>query len=60
MWDIGNKIEFGPAGLAIRLASDGDTYRAPDAVNPAIGTMSFDTLIAAATSASGHQQRGGY
>ena len=44
IWDIGNEIEFGVAGVAVRpvpgscddTAGGNDWYRAPDAVDPAV------------------------
>jgi arabinogalactan endo-1,4-beta-galactosidase len=53
IWDIGNEVEFGVAGVAVRPmpGSCDDTaggrywYRAPDAVDPAIGKMSFEVLV---------------
>ena len=47
-WDIGNEVEFGAAGVAVpslvrqRL---GWTYRAPDAIDPAIGRTDFAALL---------------
>jgi hypothetical protein len=52
MWDIGNEVEFGVAGVAVRPGVPDlfqhipGGYRAPDRVNPAIGRMSADRLIA--------------
>ncbi len=52
VWDIGNEVEFGVAGVAVRPQPGGcddtagkDWYRAPDRVDPAIGRMSFDVLV---------------
>jgi arabinogalactan endo-1,4-beta-galactosidase len=53
IWDLGNETEFGTAGVAVRPApgSCDDTaggknwYRAPDAVDPAIGKMASHTLM---------------
>jgi len=53
IWDLGNEIEFGVAGVAVRPApgSCEDTaggqnwYRAPDTVDPAIGKMTFQALM---------------
>jgi arabinogalactan endo-1,4-beta-galactosidase len=53
IWDIGNEVEFGVAGVAIRPepGSCDDTaggpgwYHPPDAVDPAIGAMSFRGLM---------------
>jgi hypothetical protein len=52
IWDIGNEVEFGIAGVAVepmQRACD-DTaglywYQRPDAVDPIIGLMSFDSLL---------------
>jgi hypothetical protein len=44
VWDIGNEVEFGVAGVAVR-ALGGGAYRAPGRVDPAIGTMSAGELI---------------
>jgi hypothetical protein len=49
IWDLGNEVEFGAAGVAVRpiapqsfATTEGkaDWYRPPDAVDPAIGKMS--------------------
>lgn len=53
IWDIGNEVEFGFAGVAVRPAPGAcdDTaggrgwYRPPDAVDPAIGRMSLVALM---------------
>jgi arabinogalactan endo-1,4-beta-galactosidase len=53
VWDLGNETEFGVAGVAVRpvLGSCDDTagghdwYRPPDAVDPAIGEMTFQALM---------------
>jgi hypothetical protein len=53
IWDLGNEIEFGVAGVAVRPmpGSCDDTaggpgwYQAPDAVDPAIGKMTFLALM---------------
>ncbi len=53
IWDIGNEVDFGVAGIAPRPANGDcdDTaggpgwYAAPDGVDRAIGTMSISTLI---------------
>lgn len=45
VWDIGNEVEFGVAGVAIRLPRDGDHYRVPALVNPKFGQMTFQQLI---------------
>jgi Glycosyl hydrolase family 53 len=51
LWDLGQEVEFGGPGLAVRPfpfgpAQDVDWYRPPDAVNPAIGEESCETLWA--------------
>ncbi len=55
IWDIGNEIEFGVAGVAIRPApgscddaigaNEQDWYQAPEAVDPSIGKMTFQALM---------------
>jgi len=53
IWDLGNEIEFGVAGVAVRPVpgscddTEGthDWYRPPDAVDPAIGKMTFQALM---------------
>ncbi|WP_436775970.1 glycosyl hydrolase 53 family protein [Yinghuangia sp. YIM S09857] len=48
VWDIGNEVEFGVAGVAPRgftPSTDYWTYAAPDAVDPAIGQMQVYTLL---------------
>jgi arabinogalactan endo-1,4-beta-galactosidase len=49
VWDIGNEIEMGIAGVAIRSFSTSDehgwSYQAPDAVNPAIGQIGIYDLF---------------
>jgi arabinogalactan endo-1,4-beta-galactosidase len=52
IWDLGNEIEFGVAGVAVRPMPGNcdDTagknwYRPPDAVDPAIGQMTFQALM---------------
>jgi len=53
IWDIGNKVEFGVAGVAVKPmpGSCDDTtggknwYRTPDAVDPAIGKITFHALV---------------
>jgi arabinogalactan endo-1,4-beta-galactosidase len=53
IWDLGNEVEFGTAGVAVRPLPGGcdDTaggpgwYQGPDAVDPAIGRMSVAELI---------------
>ena len=46
VWDLGNEVEFGIAGVAIppmtkTIGGPGWTYRAPDAVDPEIGKMTI-------------------
>jgi hypothetical protein len=53
IWDIGNEVDFGAAGVAVRPLEPGcdDTaggpgwYQPPDRVDPAIGKMSVRDLI---------------
>lgn len=53
IWDIGNEVEFGVAGVAVKplpgscddTAGGKDWYRAPDGVDPSIGKMSFQALM---------------
>ena len=52
IWDLGNEVEFGMAGVAPRPmpggcddSSGADWYRAPDRVDPAIGKMSIVELL---------------
>jgi hypothetical protein len=53
IWDLGNEVELGTAGVAVRPIPGGcdDTaggpswYRSPDAVDPAIGRMSAVELM---------------
>jgi len=53
IWDLGNEVEFGTAGVAVQPMPGGcdDTmggpgwYRPPDAVDPAIGQMSVIELM---------------
>jgi len=52
IWDLGNEVEFGVAGVAVRPqpgncddTAGKDWYRAPDAVDPAIGKMTFQALM---------------
>ena len=53
IWDIGNEVDFGSAGVAVRPLEPGcdDTaggpgwYQPPDRVDPAIGKMSVRDLI---------------
>jgi arabinogalactan endo-1,4-beta-galactosidase len=58
IWDLGNETEFGIAGVAVRpapgscddTAGGKDWYRAPDAVDPAIGKMTAHALMQMAES----------
>ncbi len=43
VWDIGNEVEFGSAGVAIN--SHKPDYRAPDGVNPAIGKVGLIQMM---------------
>ncbi len=53
IWDLGNEVEFGTAGVAVRPMPGGcdDTaggpgwYKPPDRVDPAIGKMSVPDLM---------------
>jgi arabinogalactan endo-1,4-beta-galactosidase len=53
IWDIGNEVDFGVAGVAPRpmggacddTAGGPGWYRAPDGVDRSIGTMSLSTLL---------------
>ncbi|GAA0956881.1 glycosyl hydrolase 53 family protein [Actinocorallia libanotica] len=48
VWNLGNEIELGLAGVAVRglvTQTDRWTYSPPDAIDPAIGQMDFTTLI---------------
>ena len=53
VWDIGNEVEFGIAGVAVRpqpgacddTAGGPGWYRAPDRVDPEIGRQSVDSLM---------------
>jgi arabinogalactan endo-1,4-beta-galactosidase len=53
IWDLGNEVEFGTAGVAVQplpkqcddVAGPG-WYKAPDGVDPAIGKMSVARLMA--------------
>jgi arabinogalactan endo-1,4-beta-galactosidase len=45
-WDLGNEVENGVAGVAVRPLFPDTTYQPPDAVDPAIGQMSVPELIA--------------
>ncbi|MDI2129391.1 glycosyl hydrolase 53 family protein [Yinghuangia seranimata] len=49
VWDIGNEVEFGVAGVAmpptVPEMVPGWTYRAPDSIDPEIGRMDFNRLF---------------
>jgi hypothetical protein len=45
-WDVGNEVELGVAAVTPRPLVPTDAYRAPDAVDPAIGRMEAKTLFA--------------
>ncbi|MGW0665261.1 glycosyl hydrolase 53 family protein [Streptodolium elevatio] len=48
VWDLGNEVEFGVAGVAPRGFTPSTaywSYTAPDAVDPAIGQMDVNTLL---------------
>ena len=51
IWDIGNEVEFGVAGVAVRPQDPSlfqhlsGGYHAPDKVNPEIGHMSGEALL---------------
>ena len=53
IWDIGNEIELGVAGVAVKpmpglcedTAGGPNWYRPPDAVDPAIGKMTFQSIM---------------
>lgn len=48
VWDLGNEVEFGVAGVAIRSFTESTaywSYEAPDAVDPAIGRMTAYQLF---------------
>jgi arabinogalactan endo-1,4-beta-galactosidase len=53
IWDLGNETEFGTAGVAVKpspgscddTAGGKNWYRAPDAVDPAIGKMASQALM---------------
>lgn len=51
MWDIGNEVEFGIAGVTPRPLFGAEHYEPPDAVNPGIGRMTVVRLISTMTSA---------
>lgn len=45
LWDIGNEVEPGIAGVTVRPLTGGEHYQAPDKVDPAIGQMSTVQLL---------------
>lgn len=45
VWDIGNEVESGIAGVTVRPIAPTESYQAPDMVDPAIGTMSVLQLM---------------
>lgn len=48
VWDLGNEVEFGVAGVAVRSFTESTaywSYSAPDAVDPEIGRMSAYQLF---------------
>ncbi len=45
VWDIGNEVDFGTAGVAPQGINCATPYVAPDGVDPAIGSMSITTLL---------------
>lgn len=52
VWDLGNEVEYGVAGVAVRSYTTSTsywTYAAPDQVDPAIGQMDVSTLQAMST-----------
>ena len=46
IWDLGNEIDFGTAGVAPKGLGTCADWKAPDGVDPAIGTKSVGDLIA--------------
>ena len=46
IWDLGNEIDFGTAGVAPKGLGACAGYQAPDGVDPVIGTKSVADLIA--------------
>jgi hypothetical protein len=44
-WDLGNEVDSGVAGVAVMPFFPDSTYQAPNAVDPAIGTMTTYELI---------------
>ena len=54
VWDIGNEVEFGIAGVALppmvpTIGGPGWQYRAPDRVDPEIGKMTLGRFLALST-----------
>ncbi|HEX3701093.1 MAG TPA: glycosyl hydrolase 53 family protein [Phenylobacterium sp.] len=45
IWDIGNEVEPGIAGVTVHPMTGGENYQAPDNVDPAIGKMSTVQLL---------------
>jgi hypothetical protein len=45
-WDLGNEVENGISGVAVRPLFPDTSYQPPDAVDPAIGQMSVPELVA--------------
>jgi hypothetical protein len=53
IWDLGNEVELGVAGVAVKpvpgrcddTAGGKDWYQPPDAIDPAIGKMTFQALM---------------
>jgi len=45
-WDLGNEVENGISGVAVRPLFPDNSYQAPNAVDPLIGTMSVPGLVA--------------
>lgn len=45
-WDLGNEVDTGVAGVTVRPLFPDASYRAPDRVDPQIGTMSVASLVA--------------
>ena len=50
-WDLGNEVDTGVAGVAVRPLFPDPAYQPPDRVDPAIGTMSTATLVGMGESA---------
>lgn len=53
VWDVGNEVDLGTAGVAVRPLSETDcpAYRAPDGVDPDIGRQSVLGLLRMTTAA---------